>query len=249
MMEECTQHEQADGVEASRRSEVAALLADRASGSLGAQLSKAIARTSTRSRRHRGGGFLYGAAVEAITGRPPSDAFRHSMRKSHEAASIQRAWSSGHVWCTLNSHRGVDRIQPDRRWSVGLNWPRRCPKRYGRVGGVLWEPSAQTRALGGAANWMQRDALIMTAADGKGCGREPGARKRRATFAALTTAPYNPRPRQAGKDRRGFPSSRRWCRCSRRISTAEMPVSRPAAQQRSSSHGGDWPPGRRRRRC
>ena len=94
--------EQADGVDGARPEWFAAFLADRGTRKPSAHTLKAYRQDfDAIATLIAGGEDLSGDAGRAPSRSTPCARRSRSMRKSHEAASIQRCWSTWNVLCTF----------------------------------------------------------------------------------------------------------------------------------------------------
>ena len=183
--------------------------------------------------------------VSAITIDTPRTAFAR-YAQTHEAASIQRCWSTWNVLCTFLYTAELIAANPMPmvgRPKLAKTLPKALPA--DAVAALLGALHAD-RVPRRRADWMQRDRALILTALLAGLRAENCCAPMSVTFAAATMPPSSTSAARAARTA-GSRSSRHWCRCSRAISTAARLAFRPPPNG-APPPAGDWPPGRRRRR-
>ena len=238
--------EQPDSVDGARPEWFAAFLADRGTRKPSAHTLKAYRQDfDAIAALIAGGEDLSGMALDAITIDTLRTAFAQ-YAETHEAASIQRCWSTWNVLCTYLFT--AELIASNPMPMVGRpKLAKTLPKALAAdaVAALLTalsaDPSPRRRT-----DWMQRDRALILTALLAGLRADELVRATSVTFAAPTTAPSSTSAARAAKTA-GSPSSRHWSTSSSAISTPGPPAC-PPRPNGAPPPAGDWPPGRRRRR-
>ena len=161
----CPRTAQADGVEGARPEWFAAFLADRGTRKPSAHTLKAYRQDfDAIATLIAGGEDLSGMALGAITIDTLRTAFAR-YAQTHEAASIQRCWSTWNVLCTFLYTAELIRGQPDADGRPAQTRQDAAQGAAGRCGGrPAGGPSTADPEPRRRNDWIERDrALILTA--------------------------------------------------------------------------------------